>query len=99
MTEVLRRVQDWYERMCDGEWEHVGGIRIDTLDNPGWVVRIDLPSAVFRSMGAEAFRANRGEKDWIACRIVDGRFEGHGGPANLTEVLQVFLSWCDKMSN
>ncbi|HEY0134050.1 MAG TPA: Imm53 family immunity protein, partial [Nannocystis sp.] len=42
MTDVMRRLQTWYASMCDGDWEHRFGVRITTLDNPGWHVRIDI---------------------------------------------------------
>ena len=38
----LEWLEQWYEKTCDGDWEHIYGISIDTLDNPGWRVRIDL---------------------------------------------------------
>jgi hypothetical protein len=27
---------EWYTKQCNGDWEHSYGIRIDTIDNPGW---------------------------------------------------------------
>jgi hypothetical protein len=46
MTQVergaLERLQRWYLGECNGDWEHSYGVRIDTLDNPGWIVTIDL---------------------------------------------------------
>jgi hypothetical protein len=38
----LRSLEDWYASRCDGDWERSFGITIETLDNPGWAVRIDL---------------------------------------------------------
>ncbi|MEV8403368.1 Imm53 family immunity protein [Streptomyces niveus] len=35
-------LRNWYAQQCDGEWEHERGVRIATLDNPGWTVSIDL---------------------------------------------------------
>jgi hypothetical protein len=35
-------LQSWYQSQCDGDWEHEFGIRIETLDNPGWHIEIDL---------------------------------------------------------
>jgi len=31
----------WYSNNCDGNWEHYNGIKIETIDNPGWSVSID----------------------------------------------------------
>jgi hypothetical protein len=38
----LRALQEWYESACDGDWEHSFGIRIETIDNPGWILTVDL---------------------------------------------------------
>jgi hypothetical protein len=38
----LKALQEWYAAMSDGDWEHELGISIETIDNPGWVVSIDL---------------------------------------------------------
>ena len=35
-------IENWYESHCDGDWEHDFGVSIDTLDNPGWLVKINL---------------------------------------------------------
>src|SRR3954469_18783567 len=42
MSDVLDQLQRWYAQHCNGEWEHSYGISIQTLDNPGWRVKIDL---------------------------------------------------------
>jgi Immunity protein 53 len=39
---ALQRLQDWYSAQCDGDWEHQQGVRIESLDNPGWALDIDL---------------------------------------------------------
>ncbi len=41
-TDILAWLQDWYRSRCDGTWEHSYGVKIDTLDNPGWLVTVDL---------------------------------------------------------
>jgi hypothetical protein len=33
-------LQDWYAAHCNGEWEHQHGVVIESLDNPGWWVKI-----------------------------------------------------------
>ena len=32
----------WYVVQCNGDWEHSSGITITSLDNPGWLVKIEL---------------------------------------------------------
>lgn len=39
---MLKWLENWYSSNCDGDWEHGYGIRIETLDNPVWAVRINL---------------------------------------------------------
>ena len=33
---------NWYTSHCDGDWEHIFGIKIGTLDNPGWHIQISI---------------------------------------------------------
>jgi hypothetical protein len=35
----LNELQVWYGAQCNGSWEHTYGIKIETLDNPGWMQR------------------------------------------------------------
>jgi hypothetical protein len=38
----ITRLQKWYESQCNGEREHQHGISINSCDNPGWWVKIDV---------------------------------------------------------
>ncbi|MBY0204438.1 Imm53 family immunity protein [Paenibacillus cucumis (ex Kampfer et al. 2016)] len=38
--ETLAWIQHRYDQNCDGEWEHVYGVKIQTIDNPGWYAGI-----------------------------------------------------------
>jgi hypothetical protein len=87
--EVLAWLQQWYQAQCDGEWEHQKGVRIDTLDNPGWAVKAD----VMMSSPPDPLAIDRSEHDWIRCEVKGARFEGFGGPGNLIELLNVLRSW------
>ena len=102
MNSTMNRVQNWYLSNCDGDWEHEFGISIDSLDNPGWWVKIDL-----RGTGLEHARFSElsygvaGEagidgNEWLVCKVVDGRFDGAGGPTKLEEILLVFLDWAEE---
>lgn len=91
MSDTLQRLQDWYKRHCDGDWEHQYGVRIDTLDNPGWSVEIDLHGT--RPRGFEPLKVERSEEDWIQCRREGSKWLGFGGARNLDELLRTFLGW------
>lgn len=40
--EILEWIQNWYIKKCDGDWQHLYGIKIYNVDNPGWAVEIDI---------------------------------------------------------
>jgi len=90
---VLRDIEAWYSAQCNGDWEHQYGVTIDTLDNPGWTVRIDLRHTQLEGRAFTRMVAERTETDWLNCWVEDGRFNGAGGAQNLHEILSVFLSW------
>ncbi len=39
---TLKWIQQWYYEQCDDDWEHQFGIFIETIDNPGWSVKISI---------------------------------------------------------
>jgi hypothetical protein len=93
MRDVLQELQSWYECQCDGEWEHQHGIHIDTLDNPGWTVEIDLTRTALARATLPENMDERSERDWIVCSAGEGAFRGAGVPRNLAEILARFLEW------
>ena len=95
MTTSLDALQSWYQMQCDGEWEHQYGIEIETLDNPGWAVEVDLAGTKLSGKSLPEMTAERSETDWFRCSVEAGRFKGFGGPTNLTEILEVFLGWAE----
>jgi hypothetical protein len=83
-------LQEWYASQCDGDWEHEFGIKITTLDNPGWSITIDLEGATLSGRTIDRLKVDRTDLDWIACWIEQNRFEACCGPRNMEEVLTVF---------
>ncbi len=94
----LERLQAWYLAQCDGEWEHSFGVSIDTLDNPGWIVDIDLTgtSIASRLFAAVARGMAPNETDWVSCKVEGAKFQGAGGASNLVEILGIFLDWAEQ---
>ena len=93
---VLQYLQRWYQSHCDGDWEHSYGIQIGTLDNPGWSVRIDLARTELANRPFPELKRTELETAWIHCQVRDTKFEGHGGPFMLEEILTVFLTWAEE---
>jgi hypothetical protein len=48
-SDVLAQLQRWYSEQCDGEWEQSFGVVIESLDNPGWRVRVDVDGTPLRA--------------------------------------------------
>ena len=91
----IQELQKWYRSQCDGVWEHQFGIKIEALDNPGWSVHIGLGGTSLSRASFPPMKSLVDKRDWIHCEVVDQRFEGHGGPLMLEEIIRTFLSWAN----
>ena len=89
----LGRLEAWYHAQCDGEWEHEYGVTVETLDNPGWKLRIDLAGTELAGREFARREDHRSENDWLVCWVEGRQFQAACGPRNLRESLQTFLSW------
>jgi hypothetical protein len=78
----------WYRSRCDGDWEHQHGVRIGTLDNPGWSLDVDLDETPQAGETLPQKMIERSEDDWIFVEVKDGHFRARGGPGNLAEMIE-----------
>ena len=90
---TISKIQEWYKSNCNSEWEHNFGISIDTLDNPGWSVEINLVGTKNENKKFKEIKLERDENNWIHCSAEKNKFLGYGGPNNLEEILEVFLKF------
>jgi len=90
---ALQELQRWYQSQCNGEWEHTYGVKIDTLDNPGWTLTIDLVGTDLNNRPFSKIERLSDDENWVVCEVRDSRFEGRGGPLMLEELVGVFLAW------
>lgn len=97
-SDCLRWLEEWLEDNSDGEWEHGQGIRIESLDNPGWMVSIDIGQTPLAGKPFETIKVERGQQDWLVCRLCDGRFQGFGDTRKLCAIIETFRSWATKSS-
>jgi len=90
---VLVWLQGWYAAQCDGDWEHERGVKIETLDNPGWAIRIDLEGTDLEGQEYPRHEADINTHNWVRAWTSDRAFHAACGPANLSEALTLFRSW------
>lgn len=94
----MKRLQDFYMSLCDGDWHHTYGIRIENIDNPGWRFEADLYDTYLQEMSFEKITAQREvDCDWYLCEVKNYKFYGSCGPENLDEVITIFLNWAERM--
>lgn len=93
MNDPFEFVQAWYRAQCNGFWEHQYGVTIETLDNPGWMVTIDLAETPLESRRMAPIRSERSDQDWMACGVSQQKFVGSGDPTKLPALLEVFRAW------
>lgn len=88
----------WYEHQCDGDWEHSYGIAIDTLDNPGWSLKIDLNGTAHdgQVMERQTHDLDHGT-DWWTCWTENNQFHGAGGPRKLAALIESFRAWTNSV--
>lgn len=96
--DVLEWISAWYEAQCDGEWEHTFGPSIATLDNPGWVLKIDLAGTDCDGRTLErVMHQGEAERDWWTCWTENNAFRGAGGPRHLRTLLEAFRDWATRI--
>lgn len=90
---------------CDDDWDHSYGVKIDTLDNPGWSLKIDLTDTPLQG---EAFeRLTHGEPSdnleewhrkgsWWVASVQGNAFEASCGPLDLSAAIGVFRQWVEQ---
>ena len=98
---TLTRLQDWYAHQCDDEWEHSSGVIIESTDNPGWWIKVNLVGTplqtryfaeVAENIDAQRFALS---SSWLSCRVENGIWHGAGDETKLERILDLFLLWAE----
>jgi hypothetical protein len=101
----LTWLASWYLAECNDDWEHSYGVKIDTLDNPGWTLVIDLEDTNLErrtfekvSMGEPASNLSEWRRlgSWWVAEVTGGKFQAACGPLDLGNVVGVFRSWVEQ---
>lgn len=93
---ILNWLSEWYSFNCDGSWEHFYGVKIETLDNPGWSVTIDLTDTPLDNKAFEEYEIDNGDEDWIRCWVENHVFHGVGDSRKLEMILLKFKEYAEK---
>lgn len=88
-------LQAWYQAQCDGRWEQSRGITIESLNNPGWLVSIDLIGTQLQNRDMPIVAMEVSRRDWLICEVSGGHFFGQGDAAKLLPILQIFQTWAE----
>jgi hypothetical protein len=94
--ELLEQIQEWYLSQCNEDWEHSYGVKIDTLDNPGWRLNIDVAETVLESKVFNSVKMDfESDSNWLHCKVEDKQFVGMCGPLKLSKMLSIFIEWAN----
>ncbi|WP_035983380.1 immunity 53 family protein [Bradyrhizobium sp. STM 3843] len=94
----------WYASQCNGSWEHQNGVKLDTLDNPGWILTINLEETDLENRQFEPQRNGTKSQaydptkvtSWWICRVEKKKFIAACGPSDLPEIVSIFRNWVDQ---
>jgi hypothetical protein len=99
---TLARLQTWYSHRCNGEWEHSSGIIIQSCDNPGRWIKINLIGTPLQTRafaeiaeGVDVQRFALGSH-WLSCHTENGIWHGAGDATKLERILEIFLAWAEE---
>lgn len=92
----LAWLQSWYLKQCNALWEHEFGVDIESMDNPGWQVKVQISGTPLEGRRFNLPLVNgMNDRDWIKLSCDGETFEGMGGPSNLDEILNAFRRFAE----
>jgi len=97
-SDNLLWLQRWYRTQTNGRWERQHGIKISTIDNPGWRVGIHLSDTTLSAKSFDRVEIKHSDIDWIHCWVEKDKFEIACGPLSLHQGIGIFRSWAESSS-
>ncbi|MBI2416895.1 MAG: immunity 53 family protein [Ignavibacteriales bacterium] len=95
---ILSWLENWYNSNCNEDWEHQYGVLIDSLDNPGWIIKIDLTGTNLEDEMTDPIYVENSLKDWYSISVKDGIFKATGDPKKLEFLLNSFRKFVEERS-
>lgn len=93
---TIKWLEEWYKSQYVNDWQHFYGVKIETLDNPGWRVTIDLAETSLADKNFEEYEVIYSDDDWIHCQVRNECFDGCGDPSKLEEIISTFKDWTNQ---
>jgi len=87
---MINWLQHWYIDQCDGDWEHENGIKIETADNPGWIINIDLVGSKLEGLEIPYTLIEKSNNTWFGYSITNNVFKGACSPTELNTLIEAF---------
>lgn len=95
-NDILIWLEDWYNSNCNGDWEHDYGITIETIDNPGWYIKIDLKNTIFENEKIPYELNENNESDWYGYKVENAEFVATGDVYKLSFLLELFRKFVER---
>ncbi|WP_306332885.1 immunity 53 family protein [Streptomyces sp. KL118A] len=92
MMSNLKMLQQWYSAACDGDWEHSYGIRIETTDNPGWILSVDLTRTALYGRTCER-EDESADGSWVSMKSDGIEFVAACDPSSLERAIGDFIEF------
>lgn len=92
---AFEKIIFWYISNCDDDWEHQYGIKINTIDNPGWEVTIDLACTDMQDLEVEYKLHEENPESWYGHSVKNKVFKAAGDPAKLEKLLEIFVEYVE----
>jgi hypothetical protein len=87
---MMNWLQTWFESHCDSNWEHGLGIKIETIDNPGWSIQIDLDGTDVLLEEQNWTLLEQSDTSWIGYKVENNIFFASGDPQKLELLILIF---------
>jgi len=87
----------WLQQWLSQTPEINDRIYINTLDNPGWEIFINLKNSSLLEKIFNEIEIERTDDDWIHSRIRNSKLQMFGGPLNLKEMIRNFREWVSEI--
>lgn len=91
--DLIDWISNWYKENCDGDWEHTSGVLIETLDNPGWSIKIDLINTSLEGRQLKEVFVDNSDDDWFKISSDGKCFIGYGDGGKLKLLIENFKSF------